>query len=263
MLSDRAGGAFPGGVTGFVPFHLTWDRLTTMHFGMRAVAILVLITSCQFLAGCFNPTLKVDGRTAIEQQLTRAAIQRAIAELPIHRSVLEGRWKVESVGPDLKDDPWTRAMVRQRLVKAGARISTDPAEKLPVVQATLMFAGSDMDSFVAGVPLPGTMGAASLSFYHENVERGRARVRLNFWDADGKLVAQTPAGVGEAHYGDYFILTFIGPFSFTDLNDVATYGRFAEKGKDARETVNTMYGPSKETVVDPAEWITSPTKATR
>lgn len=224
---------------------------------MRIVALAVLPV---LLAGCFNPAVRVDGRTALEQQLTRTAILRAVAKLPVHRSVLEGRWKIEVVSPAGEDDSWTRALVRQRLVGLGAEISTNAAEKLPVVQATLLFAGSDIDSFVVGIPLPGTAGTSSISFFHENVERGRARVRLNFWDAEGALVAQTPPSVGEAHYGDYFVLTFLGPFSFTDLDDVETYGRFREKGVDAWEGLTELDGPDQTDAVEQGDWIPPATK---
>lgn len=223
---------------------------------MRHVALLL---AAAFLYGCFNPTLRVDGRTALEQQLTRTAILRAITELPIHQSVLEGRWKIDVVSPSGDDKDWTRTLLRQRLEALGANVSTDVAAKLPTVEATVAFAGSDVDNFVVGVPLPGTMGTASISFFHENVQRGRARIRLNFWDAGGTRIAQTPSSSGEAHYGDMFFLTFIGPFSFTDLDDIGTSRRFVRRGADTwnaireRTPAGEEHGSAPDAGITPAE----------
>ena len=205
------------------------------------------------LVGCFNPAMRVDNRTALEQQLTRTAIFRAVNELPIHRDVLEGSWRIEIVSPDSIDDGWTRTLLRERLVSLGADISTDTSEELAVVEAVVLFAGSDMDSFVLGIPIPGSLGTKSVSLYHENYERGRARIRLNFWTRDGELLAQTPAVPAEAHYGSVFFFTFIGAFSYTDLEGVETYGRFAEKSLDTWGEVQP-YGEQIEPATSDA-WI--------
>ena len=78
----------------------------------------------------------------------------------------------------------------------------------------MQFAGSDMDSFIIGFPIPGTFGTSSISLYHDVSERGRALIQLNFWTNEGKLLAQTPAASGATHYTGIVVLTFIGPFSF-------------------------------------------------
>lgn len=193
------------------------------------------------LSGCFNPAMMVDGRTALEQELTRTAILRAVSQLPIHKHVLQGRWKIAVVSPDSNDDNWTRTLLRQHLVLLGANIATKTTENLPVVEAVVQFAGSDIDNFIIGIPIPGTMGNSSFGFYHDSSEKGRARIQLNFWTSDGKLLAQTPAVLGEAHYSDITVLTFIGPFSFTDLRDVKSYGRFSRMGVDEWKSVRGAF----------------------
>lgn len=191
------------------------------------------------LTGCFNPSMMVDGRTALEQELTRTAILRTMNQLPIHKNALQGRWKIAVVSPDSNDDSWTRAQLRQHLVLLGANIATKTMENLPVVEAVIQFAGSDIDNFIIGIPIP--MGNSSLGFYHDSSEQGRARIQLNFWTSDGKLLAQTPAALGEAHYSDITVLTFIGPFSFTDLHDVKSYGRFSRIGVDEWKSVRGAF----------------------
>lgn len=184
------------------------------------------------LAGCFNPTMMVDNRTALEQELTRGAIFRAVNQLPIIKNVLDGSWRIEVVSPDKIDDGWTYTLLRQHLVALGANISTKASENLPVVEAVVHFASSDLDNYILGFPFPGSMGTSSVSLYHQNSERGRARIHLNFWTNGGKLLAQSPAASGETHYTDVTLLTFVGPFTLTDLTDVKTYERFMEKGVD-------------------------------
>ena len=196
------------------------------------------------LAGCFNPAMMVDGRTALEQELTRAAIFRAVKQLPIHKNVLQGRWKIAVVSPDSDDDSWTRTLLRQHLALQGANIVTNTTENLPVVEAVVQFAGSDIDNFIVGIPIPGSMGNSSFGFYHDSSEKGRAHIQLNFWTSDGKLLAHTPAALGEAHYSEITVLTFIGPFSFTDLRDVKIYGRFSRLGIDEWESVRGAFTQS-------------------
>ena len=218
---------------------------------MRIVLIIFLSA---FISACFNPGMKVDGRMAIEQQLTREAIFQAIHQLPIFKGVLDGRWKIAVVSPDVHDDSWTHAQLRQRLVSLGADVSTNAAEDVPLVEAVVQFAGSDNDSFIIGLPIPGTMGTSSIGFFHDDGKRGRAQIQLNFWTNDGKLIAQTPDIYAETHYSDVTFLTFIGPFSFTNLDDVDSYGRFITLGEDTWELAKQPF-MSNDIVVKDA-WIT-------
>lgn len=100
---------------------------------MRRIVYFVFLST--LMSGCFNPTMMVDGRTALEQELTRSAILKAVTALPILKNILEGRWKIEVVSPDRLDTAWTEAQLRQRLVSLGAEISIDASENLPVVEA--------------------------------------------------------------------------------------------------------------------------------
>lgn len=194
--------------------------------------ILTIVFLSVLLAGCFNPKMMIDNRTAMEQELTRGAIYRAIKQLPIIQETREGHWKIELASADKTDDSWTRSLLRQHLTKLGANISTKATDDLPVIEAVVQFAGTDIDSWVLGVAIPGTMGQSSISFYHDDGQRGRARMYLNFWTAEGKLLATSPAFSGETHFTDITFLIFFGPFSFTDLDDVHTYGRLFEHIED-------------------------------
>ena len=198
------------------------------------------------LAGCFNPKMMIDNRTAMEQELTRGAIFRAVNQLPIIEEALEGRWKVELASADKTDDSWTRSLLRQHFTKLGANISIKATGDLPVIEAVIQFAGTDIDSFILGVAIPGTMGGSSISFYHDDGQRGRARMYLNFWSSEGKLLATSPVSSGETHFTDITFLIFVGPFSFTDLNDVHTYGRLVEH-------IDDKYNRSVRVLTEPDE----------
>lgn len=183
------------------------------------------------LSACFNPLMVVDGRTALEQELTRTAILRAVDQIPLDKVILSGAWKIEVVSPDAEDADWIKSLLRQHLVSQGATISIDKTASLPVIQADVRFAGSDVDNFYVGIPLPGGGGKA-LGFFQSVSERGRAGLGLTLWSEEGKLLGQSPQVKGAANYTDIFLLTVIGPISFTDLEDIRTLGRFVEMGEE-------------------------------
>lgn len=183
------------------------------------------------ISACFNPLMVVDGRTALEQELTRTAILRAVDQIPLNKAILSGAWKIEVVSPDAEDADWIKSLLRQHLVSHGATISVDRTASLPVIQADVRFAGSDVDNFYVGIPLPGGGGKA-LSFFQSVTERGRAGLGLTLWSEEGKLLGQSPQAKGTANYTDIFLLTIVGPISFTDLEDIRTSGRLVEMGED-------------------------------
>ncbi len=217
---------------------------------MRIVYIIFLSV---LISACFNPGMTINARTALEQQLTRGAILRAVHQLPILKAVRNGRWKITVVSPDVEDDSWTYAQLRQRLISLGADISTNASENLPIVEAVLQFAASDNDPFVIGFSIPGTMGTSSVGLFHDNTQRGRAQIQLNFWTNDGKLIAQTPTTYAETRYTDITFLMFVGPFSFTNLNNVDTYGRFIDIGEDSWELVKDSFTHTDRVSTD--AWI--------
>lgn len=183
------------------------------------------------LSACFNPAMVVDGRTALEQELTRTAILRAVDQIPVDETILGSPWKIEVVSPDAKDAAWIESLLRQRLVAQGVTIPTDNTASLPVLQADVRFAGSDVDNFFVGVPIPGG-GTKALSFYQSITQLGRAGLGVTLWSEEGKMLARSPEVRGRANYTDVFLLTVVGPISFTDLEDIRTAGRFLRMGED-------------------------------
>ena len=138
-----------------------------------AIVIVSLV-----LGGCYNFDKKTDGRSALEQQLTRTAIARAIDRLAIHKEVRKGTWKINVASPNPRDVSWIRAYLRRRLTTLGARISRDEKAKVPIVEVGVVHAGSDIDNFYIGIPLPGTGNV--LGFINSVTEKGRARMVWEF-----------------------------------------------------------------------------------
>jgi hypothetical protein len=205
--------------------------LLALFFGLLPILI----------SACFNPLMVVDGRTALEQELTRTAILRAVDQIPLNEAILSGAWKIEVVSPDAEDADWIKSLLRQHLVSQGATISVDKTASLPVILADVRFAGSDVDNFYVGIPLPGG-GSKALSFFQSVTERGRAGLGLTLWSEEGKLLGQSPQVKGAANYTDIFLLTVIGPISFTDLEDIQTAGRFVQMGEDKWGNVRQIKG---------------------
>jgi len=183
------------------------------------------------LGGCMSPAMTIDGRSALEQELTRTAIARAVARQAIHKSVLEGAWKIAVSAPNPDDRDWIESCLRERLVELGAEISQDDDAKLPTVEARVVMAGSDVDNLFLGLPVNLSGSYQMIAFYQSITEYGRARMGLTFWSEDDVIVARAPEVKAKAHFKTLFLLTVIGPFSTTDLEDV-TRGRFLELGED-------------------------------
>ncbi len=199
---------------------------------------LVLLCPLLLASACFNPSMTIDARSALEQQLTREAVARAIDRLVVHEAVLQGEWFVEVASPWLHDTTWIRSMVSYRLASLGAKIRPNKAEDVSVVTAAVQYAGSDVDNFFIGVPL-GDM-YQTLAVYQSVTERGRARISLIFWDANGELIARSPPATADTYYKDLFILTFFGPFASTDLEDIDLVSRWGDASKEAEKSLKKV-----------------------
>jgi len=202
------------------------------HGAMRSLITIV----CLLMAGCYNPSVSISNRDALEIQLTRTAITRAVDKLAIHKSVLDGTWSVTASSSEYGfDDAFIKSMVERRLIDLGADVRfSGPTSQ--TVEVLVAYAGTDLDNFSIGIPT--YISAKDLGFYQSITSKGRAQISLNFWGSDGKLIAHTPSAVADSHYTDVFILTLIGPLSFTDLVDIETSSRFIELGGDTKSDIS-------------------------
>ncbi len=208
---------------------------------------LAMVLAAPLAAACYNPSVSIHQRAALEQQLTRTAIWRTIQQLAVHRDALEGEWRVRVLAPNPKDESWIEAALEFRLSQLGVRVSSAENPNASVVVAAVVYAGTDVDNLYIGFPIPGGSGQA-LAFYQSITERGRAEIFLWFRDSQGRSIGTTRPLQQEAHYSSIYVLTLIGPIALTDL-DIDTATRVRELGRDtlhhATEAADEWILPSK------------------
>ena len=195
--------------------------------------ISVLLGALLMLSmGCFGPTAAVDGRTALEQELTRLAIEGAVKNLPLHVEALKGTWRLTITAPNAKDLSWIRSCLQLRLAQAGVKLSDDPDAELSEIEARVLMAGSDIDNFAVGLPVSLAEGKQTLSLYQSITEYGRAAISLVFRPLGSDAPMITPEINHRVHYSNQYFLTIIGPISSNDIRE-KTWGRFLELGRDS------------------------------
>ena len=199
---------------------------------MRPLIALFACGITGLSVGCFGPNMTVDGRTALEQELTRLAIQGAIHNLPIHEDAMSGTWRLTITAPDAKDVSWIQSCLELTLKASGVRLSNDAAADLPRIEARVLMAGSDVDNFAVGVPASLVGGRQTLSFYQSISEYGRAAVSLVFWTPGEEKPHVTPEINHRVHYTTQYFLTVIGPLSANDIEE-RTWGRFLDVSADS------------------------------
>lgn len=215
---------------------------------------LAIAFASALAAGCYNPMVAIDQRSALEQQLTRVAIWRTVEQLAVHKDVLEGKWRIAVLAPNPRDQSWIEGALRIRLGKLGVVIASDDDADASVIVAGVVYAGIDVDNFAVGVPIPGGAGQA-LAFYQSITERGRAEIFLSFQDPTGMTIGTTEPLMRDAHYTSMFFLTLFGPVALTDL-EISTGARFREMGLD------TLH--QADDVADQADdWLVPSTEKTR
>ncbi|HET6202519.1 MAG TPA: hypothetical protein VFI25_06925 [Planctomycetota bacterium] len=191
--------------------------------GIRAAALLFLC------AACAAPDKRTEGRTALAQRLVAAAVERAVARLPL--DPLEGRRvALRVVSPGKDDGPLLDAIVRDRLRLEGVDIAReDPVSSALApfeLAVTFHAASTDTETSSLGIPVlsqlaasvgaPG--GAGDLSLYTRSTQRGVARVQAQLLErSSGRALATLGPFDGTASFSNLTLLVFVGPFCFTDL----------------------------------------------
>ena len=212
-------------------------------FAARRVALAR--TLCVAILGalataCYNPMVTVYQRTALEQQLTRTAIWRSVQGLAVHKDVLDGRWRIRVLVPNDRDESWVRGCLQIRLSDLGVDVAAPDDESASTIVAAVVYAGTDIDNFYVGVPIPGSGGQA-LAFYQSITERGRAEIFLSFRDPAGRIIGTTQPLDRNVHYTAMYFLTIFGPLALTDT-EIDTGERFSEMGRDTLSEAGSVAG---------------------
>ena len=182
------------------------------------LAVVLLCCGC---CGCFAPDKRVYERTAIEQQVTAVAIERALDGLQIEAAPIPTPVFLHTVSPAESEHDLVHSLLINRLADAGIAVAREETENIPILEAHVLFAGSDTQLRLLGIPiaLPTVVPTAlpDLSLWKTETQMGRARLGLTAWGSDGARLAEVEESEGEAYFTNFTILTFIGGFRWTDI----------------------------------------------
>jgi hypothetical protein len=162
----------------------------------------------------------------MEQQMRSAAITRCVAELEIESIEPGKRYALEIAAPTGVDTALIRARLQQRLAEAQIELQPETAtrdtlRRSPTLLAVIPVAGTDTEATLIGVPfvvpgLPVSLG--DISLYKSSTLTGRASLELSVWSPDRKKIGVVPGTYGSRYYRNVTVLTFIGPFRFSNLD---------------------------------------------
>ena len=194
---------------------------------MRALAAQSFIAVALLSTGCFAPLKELQNASAIEQEMTSAAIARSVASLQVEGIDRRRPYVLRIAAPTGVDTALIRAQLEERLAMAEIRIERETskpeaAPRGPSLLAVVPYAGVDSEAILIGVPfvVPGLpVALGDISLYKSSTVTGRARVELSAWSADRARVAAFPAAEASRYYRNVTILTFLGPFRFSNLDE--------------------------------------------
>jgi hypothetical protein len=178
-------------------------------------------------AGCFAPIVSVSDRSALEQQLTSAALRRSVAKLDLAALDRNATYALELATPEGGDTALIRARITERLANEGVRVASgagdaaDPAAA-PTLRAVVPFSGVDLESTLLGLPfvVPGLpVALGDISIYRSSQLTGRARVELSLREAEDPSLVFSAASEASRYYRNFTFLTFVGPFRWTNLDE--------------------------------------------
>jgi len=177
--------------------------------------------------GCFAPLKNLVNPSAIEQQMASAAIARCVDGLDLRGIDPSQRYALQVAAPAGVDTALIRARLARRLADAEIRLQPETSRRAtlsrsPLLLAELPVAGVDVEATLIGIPfvVPGLpVALGDISVYKSSTVTGRARLELSAWSPERRKVAVAPATQASRYFRNVTVLTFIGPFRFTDLDD--------------------------------------------
>ena len=177
--------------------------------------------------GCFAPLKNLVAPSAIEQQMASAAVARAVDGLDLRGIDPSKRYALQVAAPTGVDTALIRARLARRLADAEVRLQPETSRRAtlsrsPLLLAELPVAGVDVEATLIGIPfvVPGLPVAfGDISLYKSSTVTGRARLELSAWSEDRQEVAVVPPTQASRYYRNVTLLTFVGPFRFSDLDE--------------------------------------------
>ncbi|MCA9430753.1 MAG: hypothetical protein KC940_09625 [Candidatus Omnitrophica bacterium] len=176
-----------------------------------------------FLGGCSTINSQISGRTATEQYLVTASIERAMNKVEWSR--LRGQ-KVflEIIGLQPTEFPYMETVIKQQLVKEGAFPVTEVTDADIAITANVKSVGTDIWSSNFGIPIlfannvTTSYNLSGISLYTSNLQEGYCRVEIFAADPDTlKPIWHSPPVNGKSMFRTQTFLGFIGPIKTSDI----------------------------------------------
>jgi len=185
--------------------------------------LTLFLIFCLFFSGCSTINSQISGRTATEQYLVTASIERAMDKVDWSR--LRGQ-KVflEIVGLQPTEFPYLENIMRQELVKEGAYPVPDVGDADIALTANVKSVGTDIWSSNFGIPIffannvTSAYNLSGLSIYTANLQEGYCRVELFAADPETlDPIWHSPPVNGKSMFKTQTFLGFIGPIKTSDI----------------------------------------------
>jgi len=179
--------------------------------------------ACALLSiGCFAPLKDLQNASAIEQEMASVAITRSVEALDVDEIDRKPPYLLRIAAPAGVDTALIRARLEQRLARADIRLADESSTHEATLLAVVPFAGTDSEATLVGFPFAVTglpIAFGDISLYKSSTVTGRARVELSAWTADRVQVTSAPPVEASRYFRNVTLLTFIGPFRFTNLDE--------------------------------------------
>jgi hypothetical protein len=182
---------------------------------MKRVLTLGLIASCAYASGCATTSTSNTARTATEQLLISAAIDRAMSN--VNFSDFQGYSVfVDEKYLDSVDKGYLVGSLRHRILEAGGSIAPAADKADIVLEARSGGVGTDRQESYVGIPALGMPGLPielpEIKFMSRSTQMGTAKLGLVCYDAKtGQALGSGGNATALTHNNDTYVLG-IGPF---------------------------------------------------
>ncbi len=198
------------------------NMVGSMFMSPRTFPILLLGTAL-FLNGCSSISSQISGRTATEQYLVTASIERAMDKVEWSR--LKGQKVfIEIITLQPTEVQYLRNTIQQNLAEASAYYVKDVTDADVVLTANIKAVGTDIWASNFGIPILFANNVATpynlsgISLYTSNLQEGYCRIELFVSDPETLApIWHSPPVNGKSMFRTKTFLGFFGPIKTSDI----------------------------------------------
>jgi uncharacterized protein YceK len=191
---------------------------------MFSRTIASIMAAGVFLSGCSTINSQISGRTATEQYLVTASVDRAVNAVANWDRLQGEKIHLDLVGVQVTEHEYIKAVLKKAFLKVKA-VPVSDVEDADVSMTVLVHSiGTDVWLSNFGIPLffgatPGLPGNFSgISLYNSNLQEGYCR--MEFFGTDPKtdrLIWRSNPVVGNSYFKTQTFLGAFGPFKSGDI----------------------------------------------